>query len=46
VPRVIRKARDADTRAEATVRAVGIVAVRTIKAARERSSSSHEVTLK
>jgi hypothetical protein len=46
VPRVIHKVRDADIRAEATVRAVRIVAARTIKAARERSSSSHEVTLK
>ena len=46
VPRVIRRAREADVRAEATVRAIGIVAVRTIKAARERSSSSEGVTLK
>jgi hypoxanthine-guanine phosphoribosyltransferase len=46
VPRVIRKVRDADVRAKATVHAVRIVAARTIKAARERSSSSHEVTLK
>jgi len=46
VPRVVRKAREADIRAEATVRAIGIVAVRTIKAARERSSSSEGITLK
>lgn len=46
VPRVIRKAREADIRAEATVRALGIVAVRTIYNARERSVASHEVTLK
>jgi uncharacterized protein YoxC len=46
VPRVIRRAREADIRAEATVRALGIVAVRTIYNARERSAASHEVTLK
>jgi uncharacterized protein YoxC len=46
VPRVIRKAREADIRAKATVRAVGVMAVRTIKAARERSASSEGVTLK
>jgi len=46
IPRVIHAVRDADIRAEATVRAVGIVAARTIKAARERSSSSQGVTLK
>ena len=38
--------RDADIKAEATVRAVGIVAAKAIKAAGERSSSSQEVTLK
>jgi len=46
VQRVMHKARDADIKAEATVRAVGIVAARAIKAASERSSSSQEVTLK
>jgi len=46
VPRVIHKVRDADIRAEATVRAFKVVAARTIKAARERSSSSEGVTLK
>jgi len=46
VPRVMRRARDADIRAEATVRAVGIVAAKAIKDIRERSSSSREVTLK
>jgi uncharacterized protein YoxC len=46
VPRVIHKVRDADIRAEATVRAVKVVAARTIKAARDRSSSSEGVTLK
>jgi methyl-accepting chemotaxis protein len=46
VPHAIHKVRDADIRAKATVRAVGIVAARTIYAARERSLSSHEVTLK
>jgi len=46
IPRVVRKAREADIRAEATVRALGIVAVRAIYNARERSAASHEVTLK
>ncbi len=46
VPHVIHKVRDADVKAEATVRAIGIVAARTIKSVRERSLSSHEVTLK
>jgi uncharacterized protein YoxC len=46
VPHVIHKVRDADIRAEATVRALGIVAARTIYNARERSAASHEVTLK
>jgi hypothetical protein len=46
VQRVMHKARDADVKAEATVRAVGIVAARAIKAAGERASSSQEVTLK
>jgi uncharacterized protein YoxC len=46
VPRVIHKVRDADIKAEATVHAFKVVAARTIKAARERSSSSHEVILK
>lgn len=42
VPRVIRRVRDADIRAEATVRAVRIVAARSIKAAREHSSPSQQ----
>ena len=46
VPRVMHVVRDADIKAEATVRAVGIVAARAIKDIRERSSSSQEVTLK
>ncbi|MCX6062983.1 MAG: hypothetical protein NTV26_02140 [Caldiserica bacterium] len=46
IPRVIHRAREADIRAEATVRALGIVAARTIYNARERSAASHEVTLK
>src|SRR5450759_3709399 len=46
VPRVMHVVRDADIKAEATVRAVGIVAARAIKDVRERSSSSQEVTLK
>jgi len=46
VPHVMRKVRDADIKAQATVRAVGIVAAKAIKDIRERSSSSHEVTLK
>ncbi|HZL83178.1 MAG TPA: hypothetical protein VFB98_06835 [Candidatus Deferrimicrobium sp.] len=46
VPRVMHVVRDADIKAEATVRAIGIVAARAIKAAGERSSSSQEVTLK
>jgi len=46
VPRVMHKVRDADIKAQATVRAVGIVAAKAIKDIRERSSSSHEVTLK
>ncbi len=46
VPRVIHRIGDADVRVKATVRAVGIVAARTIKDARERHLSSHEVTLK
>jgi len=46
VPRVIHKVRDADIKAEATVRAVGIVAAKAIKDVRERSLSSHEVILK
>ena len=46
VPRVMHVVRDADIKAEATVRAVGIVAAKAIKAAGERSSSSQEVTLK
>jgi len=46
VPRVMHVVRDADIKAEATVRAIGIVAARAIKDVRERSSSSQEVTLK
>ncbi|MCX6085277.1 MAG: hypothetical protein NTX94_02405 [Caldiserica bacterium] len=46
IPRVIHRAREADIRAEATVRALGIVVARTIYNARERSAASHEVTLK
>ena len=46
VPRVMHVVRDADIKAEATVRAVGILAARAIKDIRERSSSSQEVTLK
>ena len=46
VPRVMHVVRDADIKAQATVRAVGIVAARAIKDVRERSSSSQEVTLK
>ena len=46
VPHVMRKVRDVDIKAQATVRAVGIVAAKAIKDIRERSSSSHEVTLK
>ena len=46
IPRVIHRAREADIRAEATVRALGIVAARTIYNARERSAASREVTLK
>ena len=46
VQRVMHKARDADIKAEATVRAVGILAARAIKASGERVSSSQEVTLK
>ncbi|MHB8106355.1 MAG: hypothetical protein ACYDH4_02825 [Candidatus Cryosericum sp.] len=46
VERVMHKARDADIKAEATVRAVGIMGARTIKAARKRASSSQEVILK
>lgn len=45
VPHVLHKVRDAEIVAEAAVRSIGVVAVRTIKAARERSASSHEVTL-
>ena len=46
VPRVMHVVRDADIKAEATVRAIGIVAAKAIKAAGERASSSQEVTLK
>jgi hypothetical protein len=46
VPRVMHVVRDADIKAEATVRAIGVVAARAIKDVRERSSSSQEVTLK
>jgi uncharacterized protein YoxC len=46
VPHVMRKVRDADIKAQATVRAVGIVAAKAIRDIRERSLSSHEVTLK
>jgi len=46
VPRVMHKVRDADIKAQATVRAVGIVAAKAIKDVRERSLSSHEVILK
>ena len=46
VPRVMHVVRDADIKAEATVRAIGIVAARAIKDVREPSSSSQEVTLK
>jgi hypothetical protein len=46
VQRVMHKARDADIKTEATVRAVGIMAARAIKAVGERASSSQEVTLK
>jgi len=46
IPHVIRRAREADIRAEATVRALGIVAARTIHNARERPAVSHEATLK
>jgi hypothetical protein len=46
VPRVMHVVRDADIKAEATVRAVGIVAAKAIKDIRERSLSSQEVTLK
>ena len=46
VPHVMRKVRDADVKAQATVRAVRIVAAKAIKDIRERSSSSQEVTLK
>ena len=46
VPHVMHVVRDADIKAEATVRAIGIVAAKAIKAAGERASSSQEVTLK
>ena len=46
VPRVMHVVHDADIKAEATVRAIGIVAAKAIKDVRERSSSSQEVTLK
>jgi hypothetical protein len=46
VPRVMHVVRDADIKAQATVRAVGIVAAKAIKAVGERASSSQEVTLK
>ena len=46
VPGVIHAVRNVEIKAEATARAVGVVAVRTIQAARERALSSHEVTLK
>ncbi|HWQ21436.1 MAG TPA: hypothetical protein VN478_01760 [Clostridia bacterium] len=46
VPRAIHVVQDVRIKAEATVRAVGVVAARTIYNARERSSSSGEVTLK
>jgi uncharacterized protein YoxC len=46
VPHVMHKVRDADIKAQATVRAVGIVAAKAIKDSRERSLSSHEVILK
>ena len=46
VPRVMHVVRDADIKAEATVRAVGIVTAKAIRDIRKRSSSSQEVTLK
>src|SRR5450759_620127 len=46
VPHVMRKVRDVYIKAQATVRAVGIVAAKAIRDIRERSLSSHEVTLK
>ena len=46
VPRAIHVVRNVEIKAEATVRAVGVVAVRTVQAAHERALSSHEVTLK
>jgi uncharacterized protein YoxC len=46
VPGVIHAVRNVEIKAEATARAVGVVAVRTIQTARERALSSHEVTLK
>jgi len=46
VPRVMHTVHDADIKAQATVRAVGIVAAKAIKDIRERSLSSHEIILK
>ena len=46
VPRVMHKVRDADIKAQATVRAVGIVAAKAIRDIRKRSTSSQEITLK
>jgi len=46
VPGLLHKVEDLDIRAQATVRAVGIIAARTIYNARERAHASEEVTLK
>lgn len=46
VPRLIHVVRNGQVKAEATVRAVGVVAARTIYNARERASTSDGVTLK